>query len=97
MFVAPPVQEGILSYVIEPCNIRGQMDDYKKILLGYGTVFDFEWKSELAKNQDYYDDGFHFNGNIPYRLFAEAIFTGESDFMHIMQDEGQIDRERQEF
>lgn len=94
VFVAPPVQECIWDYVIEPCNIKGQMDDYKKILLGYGTVYDFEWKSEFAKNQDYYDDGFHFNGNIPYRLFTEAVFTGESDFMHILQYERQSDRGR---
>lgn len=87
VFVAPPVQECVWDYVIEPCNIREQMDDYKKILLGYGTVYDFEWKSEFVKNQDYYDDGFHFNGSVPYRLFTEAIFTGVSDFMHVLQSE----------
>ncbi len=85
LFVAPPVQECIWEYAIEPYNIENQIKQYKNVLLSNGTIYDFEWKSEFAKNQDYFDDGFHFNGSVPYTLFTDSVFTGKSDFMHRLE------------
>lgn len=59
--LAPVVQESIWTYVIEPLQLEPYLEEYKEEVSKYAVVYDMEWKSDLAKEQDCFADGFHFS------------------------------------
>lgn len=82
--VLPPVQESIWELVIEPLGLEPELEAYRKILREHTDVYDMEWKSEFAKDQTIYADGFHFLLKDGYQQFTEALFTGKADFLKIL-------------
>ncbi len=82
--VLPPVQESIWELVIEPLHLEQNLDTYREILLQHTDLYDMEWKSDFARDQDIFADGFHFLYGDGYQRFTEAIFTGEADFLRIL-------------
>lgn len=83
LIVCPPVQESIWDYVIFPLELEDELEKYKTELQQYSVVYDMEWISDFAKNQDIYSDGFHFMRGDGYKQFERAIFVGDADFLHM--------------
>lgn len=76
-FVTPPVQECIWDYVIDKRDLYDEISEYKEILSYSSDIYDFEWLSNLAKDQSNFYDGFHFDGSKGYEEFTDIIFTGK--------------------
>ncbi len=84
LIVIPPVQESIWDYVILPFDLQDELEKYKEILQKHSVVYDMEWISNFAENQDIYTDGFHFPGE-GYLQFENAVFTGKADFLQVRE------------
>lgn len=80
LIVCPPVQEVIWDYVIVPYELEDEMEAYKSELSRHTDVYDMEWLSDFARDQELWGDGFHLRD---YGPFEKAIFTGEADFLKI--------------
>lgn len=87
--VLPPVQECIWELVIEPLHLESDLESYRQILLQHTDLYDMEWKSDFAREQDIFRDGLHFYNKDGYQRFTEAIFTGEADFLRILSQSGE--------
>jgi len=79
IIVIPPVQESIWDYVIYPLGLEQELAEYKEILIHHATLYDGEWISEFAMNQDIYADGFHFLLEDGYQQFQDAVFGGGNE------------------
>lgn len=84
LVVLPPVQEVIWDYVIYPMGLEPYLVEYREEIARHATIYDMEWLSEFAKDQDIYADGFHFLQGDGYQRFAEAVATGEADFLKVI-------------
>lgn len=83
LVVVPPVQESIWDYVIYPLELEDELESYKSVLQRHAAVYDGEWISGFAKNQDIYADGFHFLNGDGYEQFENAVFLGEGEIFKV--------------
>lgn len=83
LIICPPVQESIWDYVIFPLELEDELETYKSELEEHSMIYDMEWISDFARNQDIYADGFHFLRGDGYQQFENAVLTGEADFIHV--------------
>lgn len=75
-FVMPACNRVIWDRVIYPLDIDFYMDIYKDYLKSRATVYDMEFYSAYAENDDYFQDGFHFVLDEKLRM-TRIFFGGE--------------------
>lgn len=83
IIVIPPVQESIWDYVIYPLGLEPELAEYKETLVHHATLYDGEWLSEFAMNQDIYADGFHFLLEDGYQQYQDAVFGGNEKILKV--------------
>lgn len=75
VFILFPSNRVIWENVIYPRGMDAELEAYKEELKKLGTVYDMEFYSDIAKNDDVFQDGFHMtlDGKM---MVIDAVFGG---------------------
>ncbi len=79
IFVFPPMQESLMTLVIEPLGYADKVQAYKDWYKAHATVYDLEFVNSFTSEQDNFYDGFHLMGERKKDLAAWIFTDVDSD------------------